>query len=130
MDLDALNSRIDEIIEELGKLPFDDPRRKELVEQHAILARTAAEAEKRDLERINSYRQNDINEDRLRIDEERVKVDKANSRREMWGRIGSAALSVLGSIGLAVISFKGEWLSDLLRDRNIWDLAKSLKPRN
>lgn len=130
MDLDALNSRIDEIIEELGKLPFDDPRRKELVEQHAILARTAAEAEKRDLERINSYRQNDINEDRLRIDEERVKVDKANSRREMWGRIGSAALSVLGSIGLAIISFKGEWLSDLLRDRNIWDLAKSLKPRN
>ena len=130
MDLDALNSQIDEIIEELGKLPFDDPRRKELVEQHAILARTAAEAEKRDLERINSYRQNDINEDRLRIDEERVKVDKANSRREMWGRIGSAALSVLGSIGLAVISFKGEWLSDLLRDRNIWDLAKSLKPRN
>lgn len=130
MDLDALNSRIDEIIEELGKLPFDDPRRKELVEQHAILARTAAEAEKRDLERINSYRQNDINEDRLRIDEERVKVDKANSRREMWGRIGSAALSVLGSIGLAVISFKGEWLHDLLKDRTIWDIAKSLKPRN
>ena len=130
MDLDALNSRIDEITEELGKLPFDDPRRKELVEQHAILARTAAEAEKRDLERVNSYRQNDINEDRLRIDEERIKVDKANSRREMWGRIGSAALSVLGSIGLAVISFKGEWLSDLLRDRNIWDLAKNLKPRN
>lgn len=130
MDLDALNSRIDEIVEELGKLPFDDPRRKELVEQHAILARTAAEAEKRDLERVNSYRQNDINEDRLRIDEERIKVDKANSRREMWGRIGSAALSVLGSIGLAVISFKGEWLSDLLRDRSIWDLAKSLRPRN
>lgn len=130
MDLDALYKRIDEITEEIGKLPFDDPKRKELVEEHTALARTAMEAEKRDLDRINSYRQNDINEDRLRIDQEKIKADKANSRRELIGRIGSAAISIMGSIGLAVVSFKGEWLSDCLKDRTIWDIAKALKPRN
>ena len=130
MDLDALCKRVDEIAEELGKLPFDDPKRKDLVEELSAISKIVLEAEKRDAERINSYRQNDINEDRLRIDQERIKADKANSRRDLIGRIGSAILSILGSIGLAMVSFKGEWLHDLLKDRTIWDIAKSLKPRN
>lgn len=130
MDTEELNKRIDEVLKELGEMKFEDPKRKDLVEELTSLSRISLEAEKRDADRINSYTQNDINQQRIEIDEERIKMDRANSKRELFGRIIQAVLSVGGSIGLALISFKGEWISNILKDRTIWDIAKSLKPRS
>lgn len=128
--IDELNKRINELLEELGNMKPGDPKRKDLVEEVTSLSRILLEAEKRDADRINSYTQNDINQQRIEIDEERIKIDRANSKRDLAGRIIQTVLSVLGSGMLAIISFKGEWLTNILKDRTIWDLAKSLKPRS
>lgn len=128
--IDELNKRINELLEELGNMKPGDPKRKDLVEELTSLSRILLEAEKRDADRINSYTQNDINQQRIEIDEERIKTDRANSKRDLAGRIIQTFLSVGGSAALAIISFKGEWLTNILKDRTIWDLAKSLKPRS
>lgn len=130
MDFDVLNRRINELLEELGERSFDDPKRQGLVEEVNTLTRLSLDAEKREADRISQYTQNDINQQRVLIDEERIKTDRANSKRELFGRIFQTSLTVLGSIGLAIASFKGEWLMNVLKDRTIWDIAKSLKPRS
>ena len=130
MDLDALNKRIDELVEELGKYKPDDPKRKPIVDEITALSKAANDAEKRELSRLNANRLYDIKDDENRVELERIQADRANSKRDFWSRVGTTVLSLLGSFGLAAISFKGEWISDMLKDRTVWDLAKSIRPKN
>ena len=123
--------RIAELTEELGKIQFEKiTQREAIVKEIEILTRLQLEAEKADVSRINSNIQNDIQEERLALDSERLKADKADSRRRLAGDIIKTVGSLVGSFGLAILSFKGEWLQNILRDRTLWDLAKSLKPRH
>lgn len=130
METDGLNERIEELTEELGKREFEDPMCDKLVERISILGKVVEAADRRDSERLASYRQNDINEDKLKLEDARIKADIANSRRDLLGKIISTVGTLVGSFGLAYLSFKGEWLENLLKDRTLWDLAKALKPRH
>lgn len=131
MDVDKMAMRIDELTEELGNIPLDQSsKREKIVEEINTLGRLYLEAEKSEINRINSNIQNDLNQDRLDLEVEKMKAEKANSRRELAGNIIKTVGSLVGSIGLAVVSFRGEWLMNILKDRTIWDIAKSMKPRN
>lgn len=131
MDVDKMALRIDELTEELGNIPLDQSSKREnIVEEINTLGRLYLEAEKSEINRINSNIQNDLNQDRLDLEVEKMKAEKANSRRELAGNIIKTVGSLVGSIGLAVVSFRGEWLMNILKDRTIWDIAKSMKPRN
>lgn len=130
MDFEEIGKRIAEATEELGKLEYGDSKREKLVEEIETLSKIYLEAEKSDTTRINSNIQNDLAQDRLALDIEKVKTEKGNSRRELLGTIIKTIASLGGTIGLGIISFKGEWLMNILKDRTLWDLAKTLKPRN
>lgn len=130
MDFDKLDARANEVLDEMGNVKPGSPEREKLVNELTAISKVVDDAEKRDANRINSYTQNDINQQRIEIDEERIKTDRANSKRDFWGRIIHTAVTSAVSVGLAIVSFKGEWLMNVLKDRTIWDIAKSLKPRS
>ncbi len=131
MDTEKLNDRFNELCDELEKVPFDDSAKRDRIKGEIdTYGKLLLEAEKREQDRINSYTTNDINQQRIEVETEKVKADKADSKRRFWGDILKLAGSLAGTIGLGLISFKGEWLANVLKDRTLWDLAKSLKPRH
>ena len=131
MDTEKLNDRFNEICDELEKVPFEESaKREKLKEELDTYGKLLLEAEKREQDRIDSYTTNDMNQQRIEVEVEKIKAEKADSKRKFWGDVLKLVGSLGGTIGLGLISFKGEWLMNILKDRTLWDLAKSLKPRH
>ena len=62
--------------EELKKLDYDDPKRSKVLSEARSLTETRLSLEKADQERSNSYSRNEIEEEKLRIEAEKVKTDR------------------------------------------------------
>lgn len=124
--MDELEKRIEELTIELGKVPFDQAaKRKEITEEIKTLSELRLEYEKVDLNRINNNIRNDLDQERNEIEREKLKVAKGHPILDGIKAI-APFVQILAALGLAVISFKGEWVEGLIRDRTSWNLANNL----
>lgn len=118
MDTTELQKRLDELTEYLGEISlskYDAEERKAVIEAIEKLGRLINETDRLNNEELRYKSQNSS--------------DQTKSKREMVVGLIRPILEVLASLGLGLISFKGEWIKGVLRDRTFWDLAKSLRPR-
>lgn len=79
-NIEMYQAREKEILEELGKMKMDDSKRKPLVDELTAISKILVSYEQTELTRLNNNAQNDINEARLIIDEQKVKNDKEKNQ--------------------------------------------------
>lgn len=125
MDIEKLNEEFNRLSDELKRLKPDDPTYRTVSENQERLAKIINEYERRDLERINNNVRNDINEENVRVDFEKVKTDRLRE----WLGLAKTGLSVAGGLAMGAIAYKGELVDFKLPFRSMWDLAKGLIPK-
>lgn len=125
MDIEKTYAEYNRVLNDLAKMMPDDPNYAKTLEAAESLAKIIGEYERRDLDRMNSNVKNDISEDGLKIDMEKVKTDRL---REWLGLI-KTALGVGASVGMGIVAYKGDVIDFKLPTRSLWDLAKGLIPK-
>ncbi len=69
-----------EILEKLGRMEPDDPNRKALVSELSALSSIRVSYEQTEQTRLNNNRKNDIDEDRLRIEQAKLQNDQERNK--------------------------------------------------
>lgn len=96
MEENTLEKRIQEAIEELGKLNFDDPNRGKLLNEIKTLKELQIAEQQTDDSRMNNSARNDIEEQKLQIEEQKVKNDRRKNGTDI------AKLVVYGLLGVGM----------------------------
>lgn len=102
MDIDELNKRINELIEKLEGIKPEEPAYKTIAEELSTLYKIADQYEQRDMNRINNNMQNDINQMRVEVEMEKVKVDRTGKLLTTAEKV----LATVGALGVAWLSFE------------------------
>ena len=100
-NLDLYREREREILEQLGRMKEDDPARKPLVEELSKVSSIIVAYEQTDQTRLNNNAQNDINEQRLIIDEKKIVQEDKRIRLGLF----QGGLYTLVGAGLAYWSY-------------------------
>lgn len=82
-NLDLYEEREHEVLEQLGRMSMDDANRKALVSELTALSSIRNSYEQTEQTRLNNNARNDIEEQKLVIEEEKVKNDKKRTIA-MW----------------------------------------------
>lgn len=125
MDIEALNAEFNRLQKELARLKATDPDYKPVSENLERIGRIVADYEKRDLERINSNVSNDVKEDNVRLEHEKIKTDRM---REHFSLI-KTVLGIGASVGMGLLAYKQETVDFHMPFRELWNTAKNLIPR-
>lgn len=107
--MELLEQREREAYKELGQMSFDDPNRGKVVSEAKTLAELRAKFEESENTRLNNNARNDIDEQRIRLDEEKLKNEKARTRFDVW----KVLIYVAAGFGMNVSSYMfDEWFQD------------------
>lgn len=100
-NLDLYEKREHEVLEQLGRTEHDDPNRKNLVNELTALSSIRVSYEQTEQTRLNNNARNDIDEEKLRI--EQGKLENEKERNKVL--IGQSLLSLLVGVGLTMKSY-------------------------
>ncbi len=115
--MDKVEQRADEFLDELGKLKPTDPECAKVIGNVTSLVQMKAEQETRDQNKYDSNYKHELEEERLKVEHEKIKASKLAS----WTNLGAAALASLTTVGLGFLSYAGN--KDGMADRSIWGLV-------
>lgn len=90
-NLELYEERERELLERLGRMSADDPNRKSVVQELNTLSSIQVNYQQTELTRLNNNAKNDIDEERLRVEAEKVKNDKTRN----WTTVGVSFFSML-----------------------------------
>ena len=122
-NLELYEEREKELLEKLERYEIDDPKRKSIINELEVLSRIRNSYEQTEQTRLNNNRQNDIKEEQLVIDAQKVE----NERKKTKSTWGQAGMYLGGSIFLTGLSYfldtvvgpvakKGERFAERLTD--------------
>ena len=103
---ELLEKREKEVYLELGKIGFDDENRKQLMNEAKIFAEIRNANDQAENTRLNNNARNDIEEQKLVTEQERLKAEKARIAVD----VGKIIAGVLGGIGMTVMSYNMDTL--------------------
>lgn len=83
-NVEELDKLIHDAHEELKKLSFDDQNRTKVLTEIKTLTELRSTIEENENKRLNNNAQNDIREQRLRIDDEKNQVELKRVKTERW----------------------------------------------
>lgn len=118
--MDKIDERCNEILEDLGKTKMDDAAYGTKVKNLETLTKIKADQETRDQNRTNNNARNDIEEIKVRLEEEKLKVQKQGQILSVVQTVGYGGLACL----FAKISYKGDLTG--LANRPIMDMGRKL----
>ena len=104
-NLELLEERQRELLELLGRMEIDDPKRSKVQEELNLISKIIVEMKSQEETRLN-------NNARISIDEERVKIEQEkleNDRQWKWVTVGT-------SVGGAILGAGMQWLSYHIED--------------
>ena len=104
--MDLIEARQKEYLEELGKLNPTDPKSSEVVKNFVALSGVADDYEQRDQKRLEGNAKNDIEEQKLIIEMQRINNDKIRARLDFAGRL----MFFVGSMGMGFFAYDQEKL--------------------
>lgn len=81
--VELVEDRMRELLDNLGKSPIDNPKREAVVRELESYSKIVDQYEARDQRRMDNNAKNDIEEQRIVIDQMKVLNDKARNRSEM-----------------------------------------------
>lgn len=122
--IELLEERIKEAHDVLKTLPWDDPKREKVVAEINALNHDLKEAKKLEMDCNNSNIQNDIAEERLRLEAEKIKAEKGDSRLRFIGGLSSAAIYCFAGGLFTKLAYNMEWVKNILPDRKVLDTAR------
>ena len=93
--------RMKELLEQLGKMPIGDPAREKIVDELNDYSRIVDDYEGRDLKRLDNNAKNDIEEARLKIDVQKIVLEKSRIRTERF----KVFAYILSGIGTGMLSY-------------------------
>lgn len=100
-NLDLYEKREHEVLEQLGRTEHDDPNRKNLVNELTALSSIRVSYEQTEQTRLNNNARNDIDEEKLRIEQGKLENEKERNKTLM----AQSLLSLLVGIGLTMKSY-------------------------
>lgn len=100
-NLDLYEKREHEVLERLGKTEHDDPNRKNLVNELTALSSIRVSYEQTEQTRLNNNARNDIDEEKLRIEQGKLENEKERNKTIML----QSLLSLLVGVGLTMKSY-------------------------
>lgn len=103
---ELLEKREKEVYLELGKIGFDDEKRKQLMNEAKTFAEIRNANDQAENTRLNNNARNDIEEQKLVTEQERLKTEKAKIAVD----VGKIVAGVLGGIGMTVMSYNMDTL--------------------
>ena len=104
--LDLLEQREREGYEELGKLKYDDPIRGKVLNELKTLSDIRNDFESQEQTRLNNNAKNDIEEQKLVIESEKIR----NEKKRIGAEVGKAVLYFVGGFSSMFGSYMlGEW---------------------
>lgn len=89
---ELIEKQENEAWEELGKLKFDDPNRGKVLAEAKAIAEVRNSFDQTELNRLNNNERNSIEEEKLVIEQQKVKNDTKRIRAEL----GKAAMFIAG----------------------------------
>lgn len=95
-------AREKEMLEELGKTPFNDPNRLKLVESLDTIAKIRVNYDQLDQTRLNNNAKNDIEEEKLVIEHKKIENDK----ERIWASVITGLVSFFGGVSVVRWSYK------------------------
>lgn len=112
-----LQTRLDEILEEMGNAEPGSEHYRALVEDYTKMSQVATAAYKAEADDLNSR-------DKNAVEQEKVKADERKSRRDLIGRIGTsvigAGVTVFGMLRIGKIEEFGAVTSKILGQIPKW----------
>lgn len=115
--MDKVEQRAEEALDELGKMKLTDPEYAKVLSNATALIQMKADQEKRDQEKYDSNYKYELDEERLKLEEKKIKASRLNS----WINGATAALASVTTVGLGLLSYAGN--KDGMADRSIWGLV-------
>lgn len=107
--MELLEQREKEVYEELGRLDMNDPKRGPLLNEAKTLAGIRVAYEETEQTRLNNNAKNDIEEEKLVIESEKLKNDKARMKLDF----GKAAMYLFGGFASGLSSYMLEgWFQE------------------
>lgn len=100
-NLDLYEKREHEVLEQLGRTEHDDPNRKNLVNELTALSSIRVSYEQTEQNRLNNNARNDIDEEKLRIEQGKLENEKERNKTLM----AQSLLSLFVGIGLTMKSY-------------------------
>ena len=98
-DVIELNEkRLRELLRDLENMNGSDPNYKKIAENIEILTRSLESQRQTELKRLDNNARIDIEEQKVVIELEKCKNEKARIRGEWWNRVGYGALVTLSAI--------------------------------
>ena len=99
-NLELLEERQRELLELLGRMEIDDSKRSKVQEELNLISKIIVETRAQEETRLNNNARISIDEERLRIDQEKLENDK----QWKWVTVGT-------SVGGAVLGAGMQWMS-------------------
>jgi hypothetical protein len=115
-NLELYEIREKEILEELGRLNMDDPKREKLWKELDTNARIRKAYSDSEQERLNNNAKNDIEEAKLVIEEKKLENDKNRTKTSVIQTI----LYILAGVGSYCASYHMEETKQVFRDAKDW----------
>ena len=100
-NLDLYEKREHEVLERLGRMEQNDPERKSAVNELTALSSIRVSYEQTEQARLNNNARNDIDEERLKIEQAKLENDRERNKA-MWIQ---ALLSFLAGTALTMKSY-------------------------
>lgn len=125
MDIEKVYEEIGRLAEELSRMSPTDENYRSISENMERLSRIISEYEKRDQDRVNNNVRNDIQEEQLKVDQEKIKADRART----IANVVCDAIKVLGAIYLGKSAYDGEMVKFTMPIRGLVDWCKNLFPK-
>ena len=100
-NLELYETREHELLEELGRCKFDDVKRSSIVKELDTIAKIRSNYESNEQTRLNNNRRNDIEEDKLKVEEAKLANDKLRTKVT----VGQTIMFLIASIGAGVMSY-------------------------
>ena len=117
--MDKIEKRMDEILDELGKLKPTDPEYKKLIDELSALMTMKADQEVRDQNKYDSNYKHELEEERLKVENAKVEATKQGNRLN----VVAGGIASLTTIGLGLLSYAGN--KEGMADRSVWGLVNT-----
>lgn len=118
--MEKIDARSNEILTELGKTSMTDSSYGTMTKNLETLCKIKADQETRDQNRLNNNARNELEEVKVRLEEEKLKTQKLGT----WLSAIQTGASLGGAALFARIAYKGNL--EGMADRSIMDMAKSI----
>lgn len=117
---DMIDTRSEEILEELGKTKMNESDYTTMTKNLETLQKINADRETRDQNRLNNNAKNELEEARLRLEEEKLKTQRLGN----YLSVGQTALFGVASWVFCKISYNGDLMG--MANRNLMAKANDM----